>query len=168
VGVPARVLRDSDQARHAAAAHIFGADGVAGALWSDHEHIHVGTRFNEAEVDVEPVREGEGASLAHIFAKIILPDGGLGLVRSEDHHDVRPFGGILVAHHLEAGGARLCCAGRTFSKRDCDVRDARILEVLGVGVTLAAVTDDGHLATLDESEIGIPIVIDAHLPGFPV
>jgi hypothetical protein len=29
-------------------------------------------------------------------------------------------------------------------------------------MALAAVTDDGHLLALDEVEVGIPVVIDAH------
>jgi hypothetical protein len=33
-----------------------------------------------------------------------------------------------------------------------------------VGVTLAAIADDGDLLGLDEIEIGVPIVINAHVP----
>ena len=42
------------------------------------------------------------------------------------------------------------------------IRHAGLSEVQRMGVTLAAIADDGDLLPLDQIEIGIPIVIDAH------
>src|SRR6185295_5964468 len=47
-------------------------------------------------------------------------------------------------------------------ERDDHVLDARIPHVLGVRVPLAAVADDGDLLALDQIDVGITIVIDAH------
>ena len=57
--VARRVLVDGDQARHAAAVLILAAHRVAGALRRDHDHVEVGPRLDQVEVDVEAVREGE-------------------------------------------------------------------------------------------------------------
>ena len=46
---------------------------------------------------------------------------------------------------------------------DGDVLDAGILEVQRMRAALAAIADDGDLLALDEIEIGIAIVIDAHV-----
>ena len=46
---------------------------------------------------------------------------------------------------------------------DRDVLDAGILEVQRMRVALAAVADDRDLLALDEIEVGIAIVIDAHV-----
>jgi hypothetical protein len=55
---------DRDQAGHAAALAVFAAHGVAGALGGDHDHVDVGARdFDQAEVDVEAVGEGQRRTL---------------------------------------------------------------------------------------------------------
>src|SRR5690606_15404006 len=41
--------------------------------------------------------------------------------------------------------------------------DARIGQVLGVGVALRAIADDGDLLALDQGEIGVLVVIDFHV-----
>ena len=52
VRVAALVLVDRDQAGDAAAADIFAAHGVAGALRRDHDDVEIGARFDQAEMDV--------------------------------------------------------------------------------------------------------------------
>ena len=64
--IAARVLMDRDQAGHAAALHIFAAHGVAGALGRDHDHVDIGARLDQAEVDVEAVGEGERGAGLHV------------------------------------------------------------------------------------------------------
>src|SRR5690606_20442385 len=46
------------------------------------------------------------------------------------------------------------------------VLHAAVLQVQRVRVTLAAIADDGHLLRLDQVDVGITIVIDAH--GLPL
>ena len=50
--VAGRVLRDGDEAGHAAAALVLGADGVARPLRRDHEHVEVGAGVEQVEVNV--------------------------------------------------------------------------------------------------------------------
>jgi hypothetical protein len=80
---------------------------VAGALGRDHDHVDVRGRLDQAEMHVEAVREGERRARLHIALEVLVPDAGLMLVGGEDHQDVGPAGGFLVAHHLEAGASAL-------------------------------------------------------------
>ena len=95
--VAARVLVDRDQAGHAAAADIFAAHGVAGALGRDHDHVDVGARLDQPEMDVEAMREGERGAGLHIALEVVGLDRRLMLVGREDHEDVGPVGGFGVA-----------------------------------------------------------------------
>ena len=45
--------------------------------------------------------------------------------------------------------------------------DAAVLQIEGMGVALAAVADDGDFLALDQIDVGVPIVINAHLLCFP-
>ena len=163
VGVAAGVLRDRDQAGHAAAALIFGADGVAGALGRDHEDVDVGTRLDEAEMDVEAVGEGEGGALLHVRREVLIVDTCLIFVGREDHDDVRPGRGVGVGQHPKAGFLGLGGGGGAGAERDRNLAHARVAQVLGVGVALAAIADDRDLLALDEPDVGIPVVVNAHL-----
>ena len=146
----------------AGAAHIFGAHRVAGALRRHHADVHVGARLDQVEMDVEAVGEEQRRALLHVGLKVLLPDAGLELVGGQQHDHVGPFGGLGNVHDLEAS---LLGLGRGFgagAQGNGDVGDARIAQVQRVRVALAAIADDGDLLTLDQIEIGIPIVIDAH------
>jgi hypothetical protein len=74
VRIAARVLMDGDQAGHAAALLIFAAHGVARALGRDHDHVDVGARLDQAEMDVEAVGEGERRALLHVALQVIVVD----------------------------------------------------------------------------------------------
>jgi len=65
MGVAGGILVDRDQARHAAAALVFRAHGVAGALRRDQQHVEIGARLQQVEMNVEAVDEQQrGAVLA--------------------------------------------------------------------------------------------------------
>ena len=68
--------------------------------------------------------------------------------------------------HLDAFGFGLLGGGRTGAQRDRDILDAAVAHVEHMGVTLAAIADDRDFLALDEVEIGITIVIDAHIRSF--
>src|SRR3546814_16659877 len=57
--VAAGILIDCDQARHAAAADLSAAHGMARTLGGDHDDIDVGGRFAPPEMDIEAVPEGD-------------------------------------------------------------------------------------------------------------
>src|SRR3546814_19090269 len=70
--VAAGILIDCDQARHAAAADIFAAHGMARTLGGDHDDIDVGGRPDQPEMDVEAVREGDRRAGAGIDRKGVV------------------------------------------------------------------------------------------------
>ena len=67
---------------------------------------------------------------------------------------------------LKPGRLRLLRRGRAGAERDRHVLDAGIAEVLRMRVALAAIADDRDLLGLDQVEVGIPVVIDAHVSPF--
>jgi hypothetical protein len=156
------VLLDRDQAGHAAAALVFRAHRVAGALGRDHEDVQVAARLDQVEVDVEAVSKGDRRAVLHVGRQVIPVEPGLKLVGGEHHDHVGPAGRLGRGHDLETGGFRLPGGGRAGAERHAHVGGAAVLEVVGVGVTLAAVADHGDLLALDEIHIGVTVVIDAH------
>src|SRR5579863_4232712 len=150
-----------DQAGHAAALEIFAAHGVAGTLGRHHQHVEIGARFDQFEMDVEAMGEQQGRALLHVLFQFVLPDIGLEFVRRHHHHHIRPFGGVDDIHHLEARGLRLLGAGAR-TGRDHDILDAAVAHILRMGMTLGAEADDRDLLVLDQIEIGIPIIINPH------
>ena len=118
-------------------------------------------------MNVEAVREEQRRSVLHVGREIGLVDVGLEFVGRQHHHDVGPFGGIRHGHHLEALGFGLLGRRGAFAQRHHDILDAGIPHVQDMGMALAAVADDRDFLALDQIEIGIPIVVDAHGPGFP-
>src|SRR3546814_13139502 len=87
MGVAVLVLRNGDEAGNAAATHIFAANRVARTLGRDHEHVDIGARFDEAEMHVEAMSEGESRAGLQIVLEIVIIDRGLMLVgrkRSEE------------------------------------------------------------------------------------
>ncbi len=158
----ARVLMDGDQARHAAALHVFAAHGVAGALGRDHDHVDIGGRLDQAEVDVEAVSKGERRAGLHVALDVILPDRRLMFIGREDHDEVGPLRGRRVGQHLEAGRFDLLGSRRTFAQGDGDFGHAAVAQVLRMGMALRAIADNRDLLGLDQIEIGIGVVVDFH------
>ena len=74
---------------------------MAGALRRDHQHVEVGARLDQVEMDVEAVGEQQRRALLHVGVQMLAVDVGLQLVGREHHHDVGPFGGLGDLHHLE-------------------------------------------------------------------
>ena len=163
MGVAARVLMDRDQARHAAAALVFGAHGMAGALRRDHQHVEIGARLDQVEVHVEAVREHQRRALLHVGRKFVAVDVGLQFVGRQHHHDVGPFGRARRRPcTLMPSASAFLAEARAGAQRDRDLLDAAVAHVEQMRMALAAVADDRDLLALDEIEIGVPIVINAH------
>ena len=135
---------------------------MARALRRDHADVEVGARLDQVEVDVEAVREHQRRAVLHVRGEMLPVDVGLQLVGRQHHDDVGPLGGLGDVHDLELLLLGLGGRGRALAERDRDVLDAAVAEVERVRMTLAAVADDGDLLGLDQIDVGIPIVIDAH------
>ena len=93
-GHPRRVLVHGDEARRPVARHVGRPHQVPRRLRRDHDHVEVGPRLDLAEVDVEPVGEGERGALAGVPGHALGVDLRLVLVRREHHHDVARRGGL--------------------------------------------------------------------------
>ena len=154
---------DREQARHAGAALIFRAHGVAGPLGRDHHHVEIGARLDQIEMDVEAVREHQRRALLHVGVQMVVIDVGLQFVGREHHHHVGPFGGLGDFHDLELLAFRLLDALRALAQRHRDVLDAGIAQIERMGVALAAVADDGDLLALDQVQVGVAVVVNTHV-----
>jgi hypothetical protein len=167
VRVAARVLVDGDEARHPATALVLGAHCVARPLGRDHDDVDVLARFDQAEMDVEPMREGKRAARPHVGLQVVRPDGGLVLIGGKHHEDVGPGRRVGVAHHPEARALGFLGTRRARPQRDCHRLDAAVAQVLCVGMALAAIAEHRDLPVGDEVQVAIGVVIDFHLV-FPV
>ena len=65
------------------------------------------------------------------------------------------------------GRLDLLTRGRAGLQRHGDLGHAAVLEVVGVAEALAAVADHGDLLALDQVQVGVGIVVDAHGAQFP-
>jgi len=135
---------------------------MARALGCDHHDVEVGARFDQAEVDVEAMRERERRAMLQVCMQIVGVDRGLMFVGRQDHDDIGPGGGIGICHDAEARVDRLCRGRRSCAECDSDVGDARILQVLGVSMALRSITEDRDLLALDDADVGVGIVVNAH------
>jgi len=160
--IAGRVLRYRDQARNAAAALIFAAHCVAGALWRDHEHVDVGARVQQVEMHVQAMRERQRRAGLQVRTQLFTVQVALAFIRRQDHDHVGPFRRIGRVHDLQPGAFRLGDAGRTGPQPDSELPDAAVLQVQRVSMALAAVADDGDVLPLDQVNVGIAIIIDAH------
>ncbi|MNZ91573.1 hypothetical protein D3C78_1105610 [compost metagenome] len=161
------VLVNGNEAGNAAALLVFAANRVAGALRCDHDDVERSLRLDEAEVNVEAVCESDRCAITDVAGDIGLIDVSLEFVRRCHHQEVAPLGGFGNGHDLEAVGFGLLDGRRTGLQGDDDVLGAGILEVQRMGAALGAVTDDDDILGLDEIEIGITIIINAHFMVLP-
>ena len=131
------------------------AHEVPRPLGRDHDHVVPRPGVDLPEVDVEAVGEEQRRARLEIRRDLALVDALLHVVGEEDGDE------LGAAHRLgerldrQAGllGGR---PGRApFAQPDLDV-DARVAQVERVGVTLAAVAEDGHLAG-EEVEVAFAV-----------
>ncbi len=119
--------------------------------------------FDQAEMDVQAMRESQRGAGTQIALDVVLVDRGLMLVRREDHEHVGPLCRVCIGEDLEAGAFRLLGRGRAGAQRDRDLCNAAVAQILRVGVALAAIAEDGDLLALDEPDVGVAIVINTHV-----
>ena len=158
LGMAAVVLLDGDQAGHALALHILAAHRMAGALGRDHDHVEVRGGFYELEVDVEAVGEHQHIALLHIGRDLLVIDIGGDLVRHQHHHDVGGLRGLGHFHHGQAGLLGFGPACAVLAQADDDLH-AALLQVLRVGMALAAVAHDGDGFAVEHPQIAIGVII---------
>jgi hypothetical protein len=77
---------------------------------------------------------------------LVVVQIGLDVIRDEDHHHIRRFGGVRRGEHFQPGGLRLGNTLAIGGEADDDINTG-IAEIEGVSVALAAVANDGDCAT---------------------
>jgi hypothetical protein len=83
------------------------------------------------------------------------------LVGQQHHHDIGILDRLANFLDLETGLFRLVPRSTALAQANRYL-DPGILEVLGMGMALRAIADDGHFLALDEGEVGILVVINFH------
>ena len=110
----------------------------------------------------EAVRERESGAVLEVGRKLIAVEVGLELVGHQDHDHVRPGRRLGRRHHLKAGALRLGGRCRAGAQRDHHVAHAAVVQVIGMAEPLAAIADHRDVLALDQVQIGIGVVVDAH------
>ena len=162
------ILRHGDQARHAAAALIFATHGMAWAFRRDHEHVDVGARLDQVEMDVQAMRERQRGAGAHVGSQMLAVQVALAFIGGQHHHHIGPFGGGGRVHDFNASALGLGNGGRARAQRHGQLFHAAVLQVQRMGVALAAIADNGDFFALDEVNVGILVIVNAHDTGIPV
>ena len=153
--VPARVLGDGDERRRAVPLGEEPADDVARPLRRDHDHVVARRRLDAPVMDVEPVGEEQCGARSQVRRDVGLVDRGLDLVRKQKRDDLGAGGRLGDRADGEPrflGGSPRAAA---LPEPDLDL-DARVVQVQGMCVALAAVADDRDLA-VEEAEVAFAV-----------
>ena len=134
---------------------------MPGTLRGDHDHVQVLARANLFEMNVEPVRERQCGALAEVGFDLLRVKHALVLIRRQHHHDVGSRRRLSDSGDLDPGFAHLRLGGGAGPKPDHD-RNPGVLEIVGVGVSLGAIADDRHRASLHDGQIRVLVVKNLH------
>src|SRR6266852_3912712 len=107
------------------------------------------------------MRESQVVAGKKTVGNFLLIDFWRELIRDQHHNHVaveRSFGGVL---DYKPGGLGFL-ARRAVSPETDDHIAARVLQVVGVGVSLRSVADHRDLPRFEMSEIGVLVVINLH------
>ncbi len=106
--------------------------------------------------------KGNGAALAQVVVDIGCVGRGLQFVGHGEHDQVAPFRRLGDVHDLQPLGLAFRGRGGTRTQRHDDVLGARIAQVQGMGMALAAIAKDGDASVLDQVHIAVAVVVNAH------
>ncbi len=164
-GMARLVLVDGDQARNPATLGVGLANGVAGGLRGNHDDIEVGPRGDLAVMHVKAVGKGQGGTLLDDRCDVCRIDRGNGLVGHEQHDQVCAFDRSTNLGNLQPSLLDLGPGWPTFSNTDHDI-DTAVVEVLGMGMALRAIADDGNLLALEQRQVTVFVVKHFHFISF--
>ncbi len=161
----AGAVAEGDQAGDAAPFLEFAADQMPGPLGSDQHDVDARRGFDLAEVDVEAVRTHQDVARLEIVADRLAIDVSLHLVGQQHVDDVGLARGLFGRQRLEAVAHGQVVVGAARALAD-DHGAAAVAQVLGVGMALRAVAQDGDRLALECRQIGIFVVINLGHQGF--
>src|SRR5579864_460516 len=133
---------------------------MAWTLRGNHYHVDVGGRNNGFEMNAEAVREAENFALGEAGFDSGVIECRLGLVRGKNLDPVGAVGCLGRREHREPVCLGLLGAGAGGVEADDHVV-AAVAEILGLGVSLAAVAEDGDSFALEGRWVGVALVKDS-------
>jgi hypothetical protein len=110
-------------------------------------------------VNAEAVREAKNFSGMEIRLDVLLVDRSLGLIRGEHLNPVGTLGSLAGSNYHHAIGAGLLGARTRGIETDDDLATA-VPQILRLGMTLAAVAEDGDGFALQGIGVGVVLVKD--------
>ena len=137
------------------------ANRVAWCFGSDHPDVQVSTGHHLVVVNVKAVREYKRSALLDIGLNVVFVDGCDIFIRQQDHHNVRSLDRVVHFHHIQTSFANFV-PGRATLAQTHNHFHAAVVQVLGMGMTLATVADDGHCLTFDQAQVAVFVVINFH------
>ena len=161
LGEARRVLGNRNEARHTATLRVSRTHRVTRTFRRDHHDIQIGARFDEFEMNVQPVPEREHCALPDVRLDLLTVDRGMLLIRREQHHEVRLRHRAGDVRDSETRALRLLPRLGAFAQANHDIH-AGIPQVVRVRVTLRTVANYRHRAVLNQGQIGVFVVIDLH------
>ena len=111
---------------------------------------------------LKPWANASAAPSFRFGRQLFAVEVGLELVGHQHHDHVRPGRRLGRRHDLEAGALGLGRRCRARAQRDHDVAHAAVVEIVGVAEALTAVADHRDVLALDQVQVGIGVVVDAH------
>jgi len=158
-GIAALVLVDGDEGGDTLSFLVLAADGVTGALGSDHDNVNMLGRLDRLEVDREAVAEEESVTRVEIWGDILLIDLRDCEIGNSHKDHVGLLDCIGRVKNLETEFLGDSSALALGVEADDDL-DAALLEVEGMGVSLGTEADHGTGFSLEELQVGIFAGVD--------
>ena len=132
---------------------------VAGALGRHHEDVHVLGRRDGTEMKIETMGHREVVPRLELGRNLFGVDIRRQFVRQGQHQDIGLARRLAHRRHGESGPFSLGPTRRVLAQPHHHV-DAGVVQVLGVGMALAPVTDDRHLLALEAAQVCVLVVVD--------
>ena len=151
--LPARILVNRDERRHAFAFEILAADNVAGPLRSNQNHIHVFRRDHRFEMNGETVRKQQRFAGVQVRRHVPLVSRRLFRVRQRHENHIAPTHRCGGADHFKSLFLRDRNGFAAFIKADDDVHPA-VFEVQRMGVALRTKAEHGQSLVLQDGQVG--------------
>src|SRR5258708_108256 len=157
---------DGNQRRNPSPFRINPAQKVTGTLGCNHDNVNIRGWNHRLEMNAEPVREAENLSFGQPRFDRRVVERSLGLVGSKNLDPVRLLGGFRGSENSKPVGFRLLGALAGRIQPDNHVVTA-IAQVLGLGVSLAAVSENGDGLALQGNWIGVSLIKDGGHDSLP-
>ena len=134
---------------------------MTGGLGRNHDDVEISAWNYLVEVDGETMREGEGGTLLDVGFDLIFVEVALKFVGGQNHDHIGITNRVGGVFYGQASGFCLGCRRRAFAQRDGNI-NARVFQVVGMGMPLRAVADDGDFLALDQGKVTVFIIINIH------